>query len=141
MFEQIFDEYRNAVDSSLKIQQEMYREWMNGWPVKSPDVAAGADRGSVKEQICSYQKEWSHTLAEAMDKHRKSLTEQYKSGILAIGSAFETTEAKTSEEYWRLTQEFWRKSIDSYKTAFEAQSHYVQDLAQMWLDMRTKGKV
>ena len=51
-----------------------------------------------------------------------------------------TTEAKTPEEYWRLTQEFWRKSIDSYKTAFQAQSKYVQSLAKMWMDMMTKGK-
>ena len=58
-----------------------------------------------------------------------------------IQSAFQTTEAKTPEECWRLTQEFWRKSIDQYKTAFEAQTKYVQDLSQMWLDMVTEGKV
>ena len=140
MFEQIFDEYRKAVDSSLKMQQEMYRQWMNGWPIKPPDVTAAADRGVVKEQIRSYQKKWSHTLAETMEKHREALNEQYKSGILAIESAFRTTEARTPEEYWRLTQEFWRKSIDSYKSAFEAQGKYVQDLAQMWMDMMTRGK-
>ena len=98
-------------------------------------------RGAVKEQIQSYQRQWSHTLAETMEKHRRALNEQYKSGIAAIESAFRTTEASTPEEYWRLTQEFWRKSIDSYKSAFEAQSQYVQDLAQMWMDMTTKGKV
>jgi len=94
----------------------------------------------VKEQIRSYQKKWSHTLAETMEKHREALNEQYKSGILAIESAFRTTEAKTPEEYWRLTQEFWRKSINSYKSVFEAQSKYLQDLAQMWLDMMTRGR-
>jgi len=140
MFEQIFDEYRKAVDSSLKMQQEMYRQWMNGWPVKPPDVTPVMDRGAVKEQIRSYQKKWSHTLAETMEEQRESLNEQYKSGIETIESAFRTTEAKTPEEFWRLTQEFWRKSIDSYKTAFQAQSKYVQDLAQMWQDMMTRGK-
>jgi hypothetical protein len=141
MFEQIFDEYRKAVDSSFKMQQEMYRQWMNGWPVKPPDVATGGDRGAIKDQIRSYQKKWSQTLAESMEKHRESLNDQYKSGIDAIASAFRTTEAKTPEEYWRLTQEFWRKSIDSYKTTFEVQSKYLQGLAQMWLDMVTRGKV
>lgn len=141
MFEQIFDEYRKAVDSSFKMQQEMYRQWMNGWPVKPPDVATGGDQEAIKDQIRSYQKKWSQTLAETMDKHRESLNDQYKSGIDAIGSAFRTTEAQTPEEYWRLTQEFWRKSIDSYKTTFEAQSKYIQGLAQMWLDMVTRGRV
>ncbi len=141
MFEKIFDEYRKAVDSSFQMQQEMYRQWMNGWPVKPPDVAKVVDRGPIKDQIRSYQKKWSQTLAEAMEKHRESLNEQYKSGIDAIESAFRMTEAKTSEECWRLTQEFWRKSIDSYKKTFEAQSKYVEGLAQMWLEMVTRGKV
>ena len=140
MFEQIFDEYRKAVESSIEMQQEMYRQWMNGWPVKPPDSAPEPIRGWSRSRFC-YQKRWSHTLAETMEKHREALNEQYKEGIMAISSAFRTTEAKTPEEFWRLTQEFWRKSIDSYKTAFQTQSKYVQDLAQMWLDMFTTGKV
>ena len=150
MFEQIFDEYRKAVETSFRMQQELYRQWMNGWPVKPPDVRVVdrpavdvrvVDRPAVKEQIRSYQKQWSETLAETMEKHRESLNTQYKNGIEAIELAFRTTEARTPEQYWRLTQEFWRKSIDSYKTAFETQSMYVASLAQMWLDMVTRGKV
>jgi len=141
MFEQIFDEYRRAVDSSFKMQQELYRQWMNGWPVKPPDVTQAVDRGVVKDQIRSYQKKWSQTLAEGMEKHREALNQQYKSGIAAIESAFRMTEAKTPEECWRLTQEFWRKSIDTYKTTFETQSKYVEELAHMWQEMVTRGKV
>ncbi|MFO0888448.1 MAG: hypothetical protein U0790_04790 [Isosphaeraceae bacterium] len=141
MFEQIFDEYRKAVEQSFQMQREMYRQWMNGWPIKPPEVPDGAVAREVKDQIHSYQRKWSRTLSETMDRHRESLNAQYKSGIEAIQSAFRTTEAKTPEEYWRLTQEFWRKSIDSYKTAYEAQSKYVQSLAEMWLEMITRGKV
>ncbi len=141
MFERIFDEYRKAVESSFEMQHELYRQWMNGWPVKPPQGAAGVPAGDVKEQIHSYQKKWSRTLAETMERHREALNEQYKSGIEAIQTAFQTTEANTPEEYWRLTQEFWRKSIDSYKTAYESQSKYLQSLAEMWLEMVTRGKV
>jgi len=141
VFETIFDDYRRAVDSSFKTQQQMYRQWMNGWPIKAPGQAGGKEGGAVEDQIRAYQERWSETLAETLETHRETLNAQYKSGIEAIQSAFRTTEARTPEEYWRLTQEFWRKSIDSYKTAFEAQSKYVQSLAQMWADMITKGKV
>jgi hypothetical protein len=141
MFEQIFDEYRRAVDSSFKVQQEMYRQWMNGWPVKPPDVTKAVDRGAITDQIHSYQEEWSQTLADTMEKHRKALNQQYKSGIDAIESAFRMTEARTPEQYWRLTQEFWRKSIDTYKTTCEAQSKYLEGLSGMWLEMVTRGKV
>lgn len=141
MFEQIFDEYRKAVESSFRMQQDMYRQWMNGWPVKPADVAAGGAGAEVRDRIHSYQKNWSRKLAEAMERHRESLNDQYQKGIDAIQSAFRTTEARTPEEYWRLTQEFWRKSIDSYKTAYESQSKYLQTLAEMWLEMVTRGKV
>ena len=125
MFEQIFDEYRNAVDSSFKMQQEMYRQWMNGWPVKPPDFTKAVDREADENMVRTYQKKWNGTIAEILEKHREALNLQYKSGIETIASAFCATEAKTPEQYWRLTQEFMRKSIDSYKTAFE--SH-----ASMW---------
>jgi hypothetical protein len=141
MFEQIFEEYRNAVDSSLQMQQEMYRQWMNGWPIKPSDVANGPAAGSIAEQVASYRREWSSKLAEAMDRHREVLNAQYKAGIDAIQSAFKTADARTPEEYWRLTQEFWRKSIDSFKTAYESQSKYLQSLAEMWMEMITRGKV
>ncbi len=141
MFEQIFDEYRKAVESSMRMQQEMYRQWMNGWPVKPPEVAGGPVGGEAGDRVATYQQQWSRKLAEAMDRHRESLNAQYAAGIEAIQSAFHTTEARTPEEYWRLTQEFWRKSIDSFKTAYEAQSKYLQSLAEMWIDMVTRGKV
>ncbi len=141
MFEPIFDEYRKVVDTSFRMQQDLYRQWMNGWPVKPPDIPHSSELGATKEKIRSYQKKWSQTLAETMEKHREVLNQQYKSGIDTIASAFKMTEARTPEEYWRMTQEFWRKSIDSYKTVFEAQSKYVDGLAQMWLEMVTRGKV
>ena len=140
MFEQIFDQYRTAVESSFEMQQELYRQWMNGLPIKPPDLGSGTDSGAVKEQIRSYQERWSRTLAETLEEHRKVLNQQYEQGIDAISSAFRATEAQTPEEFWRLTQEFWRKSIDSFKAAFQTQTKYVQNLANMWLDLFTKGK-
>ena len=56
MFEQIFEEYRKAVDSSLKMQQEMYRQWMNGWPVNPSEVTADDD-GRSTSTLCDPRRE------------------------------------------------------------------------------------
>jgi hypothetical protein len=141
MFEEIFDQYRNAVESSFRLQQDLYRQWMNGLPVKSPESETCTDAAALCERVSDYQEKWRETLTATMEKHRRALNVQYKEGIEAIQLAFRSTEARTPEEYWRLTQEFWRKSIDSFKTAFEAQSNYVQRLAEMWLELAIKGKV
>lgn len=141
MFEQIFDQYRRAVDSSFEMRQEMYRQWMNGLPVKPADLAASGAPDQARDELRHYQERWSRTVAEALERHRAVLNEQYRQGVEAISSAFRTTEAKTPEEFWRLTQEFWRKAIDSYKKAFQTQTRYLQNLAGMWLELVTKGKV
>jgi hypothetical protein len=141
MFEQVFDEYRKVVDSSFKMQQDMYRHWMNGWPVKSPEVSKVVERGAIKDQIHNYQRKWSQTLAEIMEKNREILNQQYKCGIDAIASAFHVTQARTPEQYWRSTQEFWRRSFDTYKTSVEAQSKYVEGLAETWLELVCRAKV
>jgi hypothetical protein len=141
MFEQIFDQYRKVVESSFEMQQELYREWMNGLPVKPPDAGTSVEQGASQDRIRTYQERWNQTLADTLEQHRKVLNEQYQQGIEAIEAAFRTTEAKTPEEFWRLTQEFWRKSIDSFKTAFQTQTKYLQNLASMWMDLMTRGKV
>src|SRR3954454_12128150 len=81
MFESIFDDYRKAVDSSFKMQQQMYRQWMNGWPIKTPGEAEETHRGTVEDQIRAYRQRWSETLAETLEKHRETLNAQYRSGI------------------------------------------------------------
>ncbi|MGC8639928.1 MAG: hypothetical protein ACP5XB_08650 [Isosphaeraceae bacterium] len=141
MFEQIFDQYRKVVESSFETQQDLYREWMNGLPIKPPDLGSSVDHEAAQEHIRTYRERWNETLAEMLEQHRKALNEQYQQGIQAIEAAFRTTEAKTPEEFWRLTQEFWRKSIDSFKTALQIQTKYVQNLASMWFDLITRGKV
>ncbi len=138
MFEQMFDEYRKAVDSSFKVQQDMCRQLLNGWSVKPADVTKALDRGAINDQIHGFQRKWSHTLVEIMEKNREVFNQQYKSGIDAIASAFHLTEARTPEQYWRLTHEFWQKSIYTYKTALEAQSKYVEGLGEIWQEMVTR---
>jgi hypothetical protein len=140
MFEQVFDSYRKAVEASFKMQQEMFQQWLNGWPGQVQGNAHGRSIGSLDDQIRSYQKQWSETVRATLDKHRESLNAQYRSGIEAIESAFRTTEAHTPEEYWRLTQEFWRKSIDSFKLAFESQVKYLERVTDMWFQLVAKRK-
>ena len=135
MFEQIFDQYRKAVESSFEMQQEMYREWMNGLPVKPPDVGSSASQRRSKEQIQSYQEAVEPDPGGDAGTAPQGAQRAVPAGHRGDLSAFRTTEAKTPEEFWRLTQEFWRKSIDSYKTAFQTQTKYVQNLASMWLEL------
>ncbi|QEH36920.1 hypothetical protein OJF2_55050 [Aquisphaera giovannonii] len=139
MFEPIFESYRQVLESSLRVQESMYRRWINGVPA-GPEVAEPLGPSEVLESPGSYQERWTKALTDLMEHHRHALDAQYRTGIEAIESAFCTAEARTPEEYWRLTQEFWRKSIDAYKTTLEAQGKYLQNLASMWFDVLNRDR-
>ena len=139
MFEQIFDEYRKAVDSSLKMQEEMYRQWMNGWPIKPPDVTTAVDREGVRTRS---------VLPEEMEPHPRGDDGEASRGAQRTvqerdpGHRIGVSDHGGHDARGVLAPDpgVLAKSIDSYKSTFEAQGKYVQDLAQMWMDMMTRGK-
>lgn len=143
MFEQIYDTFRKATESSFQMQQDMLKQWMSGWPNPMQNIGGGAvpSASMLEDQVKAYQKQWLETFTNSLNKHREALDAQYKSGIQAIESAFRTSEAKSPEEYRRLTEEFWRKSFESLKSAFENQFKDFQGLVEKWFEMATKVKV
>lgn len=115
MVDQIFDSFRKASESSLHMQQEMFKYWTQHWnAVPQASTASGDAARNV-------QKKWVELGVELLDKHRASLDSTYAAGIQLIEQAFHTTEAKSPEDYRRLAEELWRKLFDTYKSQSEAQ--------------------
>jgi len=92
------------------------------------------------EQAQSFQRRWLEGVTEVMNKHREKLDAQYKAGITAIEDAFRVTEAKTPEEYRRMTEDLWKKSFESLKGSAESQIHDFQKAIEAWFEMATKAK-
>jgi hypothetical protein len=145
MYDQVYDTFRKAAESTFQVQQEMFRQWMGSWPAQTPattgTVVAPRVVTGMDDQARSFQKKWIETLTTTLNKHREILDTQYKSSIQAIEVAFRATEAKNPDEYRKLTEEFWRMSIDSLKTAFENQIREFQSLTEKWFEIVTKAKV
>jgi hypothetical protein len=133
MFDQLFESFRKASESSLQAQQEMFKQW---WQHSAPIFggAGGAtDWGDV-------QKRWLDYASETMNKQRALLDSLYRSGIEVIEQAFRVTEAKSPEDYRRLVEELWRKLSDSFKAQSEAQLREFQDATAKWLEKAQAGK-
>ena len=138
MLDQVFDNFRKASESSLQMQQELFKQWMSHWPA-IPTSASSAG-GAMAEQAQSVQKRWLENATEMMNKHRESLDSQYKAGIRAIEDAFRVTEAKSPEDYRRMTEELWRKSFDTLKSSAETQIRDFQAAVEKWFEMLAKAK-
>jgi hypothetical protein len=121
MVDQLFDNFRKASESSLQMQQELFKQWTQQWSSAAPGAAgASSDVGRT------VQKRWAALGVELLNKHRESLDETYKSGIQIIEQSFRSSEAKSADDYRRLTEELWRKLFETYKSQTEAQFNAFQ---------------
>jgi hypothetical protein len=121
MLDQMFDCFRKASESSLQLQQEMFKQWAQQWPAMPVNAA-----GTSAEWFQTFQKRWIEFMADSLNKHRESLDSTYKCGIQVIEQAFHLPEAKTPEDYRRMVEELWRKLFTVYKDQSESQLRDVQ---------------
>ena len=116
MDDQLFDTFRKASESSLQMQQEILKHWTERWASSASQAPNASSEASQH-----VQKRWLALGVELLNKHRASLDGTYSAGIQLIEQSFGTAEAKSPEEYRRLTEDLWRKLFDTYKSQAEAQ--------------------
>jgi hypothetical protein len=121
MVDQLFDNFRKASESSLQMQQELFKQWTQQLGSVAPGAGASSDVGRT------VQKRWVALGVELLNKHRESLDATYKSGIQIIEQSFGASEAKSPDDYRRLTEELWGKLFETYKSQTQAQFNAFQD--------------
>lgn len=131
MFDQFFESFRKASESSLQAQQDLLKSWTQQWPSTPFGSAASTEWSDA-------QKRWLEGASEALNKHRSMLDATYKSGIEVIEHTFRFTEARSPEDYRRLVEELWRKLTDTFKAQSENQYREIQSVTEKWID-KTQG--
>jgi hypothetical protein len=120
MLDQMLESFRKASESTLQAQQDMLKHWSQQW-FSNPPMSATAST----EWGRGVQQRWLEMTIEILNKHRESVDAAYQSGIQVIEHTFRLSEAKSSDDLRRMTEELWRKLFDTLKTQFESQ---VQDM-------------
>src|SRR5579883_1208045 len=133
MMDQIYELSRKAAESSLQMQQAMFKHWTQDLPSHSPMAAAlSADwPGSMR-------KRWIDLTLEALNKHRESLDAMYKTALQTLEKSFRISEALSSEEFVRAISAVWQNLFEALKSQSEAQFQEFQSLAEKFLDMARK---
>jgi hypothetical protein len=130
MLDQVLESFRKASESSMQMQQEMFRHWTQQWLSMSPNAA-----NASTEWGRAFQKRWLGFLVELLDKHREAIDSSYKSGVQVIEQAFRVSEAKSSDEYRKMVEDLWRKAFDTFKENSEGQFTEMQKLAERSFEM------
>ena len=133
MFDAVFESFKKATETTLQMQQELFKKWTSLWPVTSLSQVPWA------EQTQKFQKKWIEFVDETLKKQRQVLEAQYQAGLQKIEEAFRLAEAKDFEELRAKTLELWQKSFEYLKQTYEAQVKDFQATLSKWTELATKG--
>ena len=140
MFDQVVDTFRKTIDSSMQIQQEMFRQFVQQWSqVPGVPTPGSMIANTWADQIHTIQRKWAQTITDLLNRHREVLDTQYRAGIRTIEDAFRVGEAKNPEQFRKLTEELWRQIFESMKTVIETQTRDLQAVTQQGFEAMTKG--
>lgn len=132
MFDQMFEDFYKASESSLQMQQEIFKHWTQQWLSAQPDGREGEFR--------TFQKRWGEFTVEILNKHRESIETTYKAGIQLIEQAFRTSEAKSPEDYRRIVEDLWRQLLQTFRNQSETQLRDFQKWAEKSFEMAQKAQ-
>jgi type II secretory pathway pseudopilin PulG len=141
MYDQMLENFRKAAESTLQLQQEMFRSWAQQWHQQVPGTLAGLNpaNGAGADGVRAVQKKLSETVTDLLTKHRETLDAQYRAGIRTIEDAFKVGDARDPEQFRRLTEALWRQSFDCLKNVAESQVRDTQAAFEKMFDVVAKA--
>jgi hypothetical protein len=126
MFNQVVDNFRQATEGTVQLQQEIFKKWLNLWP----GTSSGAP--SWPDQARDFQKKWVETVGDLLKKQREVTETHFKAGIENIEKAFQVAEAKTPGEIRAKSIELWQQCFDNLRKVYEAQLRGVEVVMEKW---------
>jgi len=124
MFDLMFDMYRKASETTMQMPFDLFKQWTQQWTPSAPAAA-----GMSTEWGKTFQKKWSDLVIDGLNKNRESLDAAYRAGIQLIEQTLRVSEARSSDDYRRVTEELWRKLFDILKEQSEIQMRDFKDWA------------
>ena len=133
MFEPIIESLRKATESTVQMQQEMFKKWASLWP------AAPGCQPVWGEQVQKFQKIWAEFLEETLKKQRAALEAQFASGRKNVEAALKLVELKDPQELRSKTLELWQQAFETLRQTCETQVQDFQAVVAKWTEAMNRG--
>lgn len=135
MFDQLFESYRKASESSFLGQQQLFKQWLQQWP-----AASSLTSGLPPDWANALYKRWADAMSDALNRQRELLDSGYRTGIQVVEQSMRVSEVKSADDYRRLMEEIWQKLSDTFKDQAEAQVRDFQRVSERWFDGANKAQ-
>jgi hypothetical protein len=127
----IIDSVRKATESSVALQQELFRKWVSFWPGMPVSVIPF-------DELQKVQKKWVEMVCELFQRENNILAVQFKSGFGAIEKLCRLAEAKDAEQLRSKTMELWQKTFDDLWLLSDAQLRGFQNAVAKMAELTPK---
>jgi hypothetical protein len=133
MFNQVFENFRQATEATIDLQQEMFKTWVNLWP------GVPATSTSWSAEVREFQRKWADAVDEMLKRQRDVTGAHFKAGLQNIDKAFKLGEAKTAEELRAKSLELWQKCFEDLRQVYESQLKGFEGAMEKWVELTKKG--
>ncbi len=133
MFDQVYENMQKAANTTLHMQQEMFRRWLELWSTQSPTPTPGM------QHFQQFQENWVQTTKNLLQQQQESLEKQFQAGMKNIETAFEAAKDTDLDELRKKNLELWKKNFDCLQLTYETQLKDMQNLVSKWTEIMTKG--
>lgn len=136
MFDQVFDNLQKATESSMKLQQEMFRKWVDAFPAMPTAASPVPVPMTMTTDVAGqWRRKWEELTAEMLKRQKELVDQNYEAGIKALEDIFATAESKSPQEYQQKVMELYRKSFDSVRQLSESQMNAFKSAAERWTEL------
>jgi len=133
MIDPIIDSLRKATESTIQLQQEMFKKWASLWP------GLPGSQPIWGEQVEKYQKAWTEFLEDILKKQRDGLETQFAAGRKNLEAMLKLAELKDPRELRAKTLELWQQTFDTLRQTFETNVRDFQAAVAKWTEMLARG--
>ncbi len=131
MFDLVFSTVRKATESSLQMPLEFFKTWSQQLLTAQPRV-----NGTPYEWGRQLHRRSGEMVIETLHRHRESLDATYRAGIQLCQQVFRFSDARSSEEIRRASEELWGKLLDVLKQQSDAQVRDFQTWAGKSMELQ-----
>lgn len=129
MLDQMFESLRKVSESSLQMQQDAFRYWNQQWN------ATSNPGGTATEWSKTVQKRWLEMFMTYLNQQRESIDAAHRTAIQVLEQTVKGWDAKSPEEYRKVTEDLWRNLFETFKAQSETQYREFQKWSEKSFEM------
>ncbi len=133
MFDQVYENMQKATNTTMQMQQEMFKRWLDMWNGHAPSTVPGM------EQFQKFQENWTQTTQNLLKQQQEALEKQFQAGVKNIENAFEAAKDTDLDDLRKKNLDLWKKNFDCLRSTYENQLKDLQNMVSKWTEIVAKG--